>query len=204
MKTFILAAIRCSLMFLVTAALFFVQPVQAYTVTLEQVGSNVVATGSGAINLTGLTFFAPGVGLTPGISADFGIISMGPGGAVKTDSYFGFHGPSHFGSGGLFHPNTSSGDPFAFEAPIPFWHGQITVPQGYVSGAALSDSMTFNNATFATLGVTPGTYVWRWGDGPNQNFTLQIGAGVPDGGSTVSLLGCALLGLAALRRKLSC
>jgi hypothetical protein len=29
-------------------------------------------------------------------------------------------------------------------------------------------------------------------------------AGVPDGGSTVSLLGCALLGLAALRRKLSC
>ena len=27
---------------------------------------------------------------------------------------------------------------------------------------------------------------------------------VPDGGSTVSLLGCALLGLAALRRKLGC
>ena len=80
------------------------------------------------------------------------------------------------------------------------------VPQGYVSGAALSDSMTFNNATFASLGVTPGTYVWTWGTGlANQNFTLMIGgAGVPDGGSTVSLLGCALLGLAALRRKLSC
>jgi VPDSG-CTERM motif len=29
-------------------------------------------------------------------------------------------------------------------------------------------------------------------------------AGVSDGGTTVSLLGCALLGLAALRRKLSC
>jgi VPDSG-CTERM motif len=28
--------------------------------------------------------------------------------------------------------------------------------------------------------------------------------GVPDGGTTVSLLGCALLGLVALRRKLSC
>jgi hypothetical protein len=84
----------------------------------------------------------------------------------------------------------------------------LLVPQGYASGAALSDSMTFNNATFASLGVTPGTYVWTWGDGANQNFTLQIGSvgvpGVPDGGSTVSLLGCALLGLAALRRKLSC
>lgn len=30
------------------------------------------------------------------------------------------------------------------------------------------------------------------------------GVGVPDGGTTASLLGCALLGLAALRRKLSC
>jgi hypothetical protein len=60
----------------------------------------------------------------------------------------------------------------------------------------------------ATPFVTPGTYVWTWGDGADQRFTLQIGSvgvpGVPDGGSTVSLLGCALLGLAALRRKLSC
>ena len=37
-------------------SLFSVQPAQAYTVTLQQVGSNVVANGSGAINLTGLTF----------------------------------------------------------------------------------------------------------------------------------------------------
>ena len=56
MKTLILAAIRCSLMFTaVTASLFSVRPAEAYTVTLEQVGSNVVANGSGAINLTGLT-----------------------------------------------------------------------------------------------------------------------------------------------------
>ena len=78
------------------------------------------------------------------------------------------------------------------------------MPQGYVSGAALSSSSTWNNAIFASLGVTPGTYVWRWGTGlENQNFTLIIGgAGVPDGGSTVSLLGFGLLGLAALRRKI--
>ena len=82
----------------------------------------------------------------------------------------------------------------------------LSVPLGYLSGAPLSDSMTFNNATFASLGVTPGTYMWTWGAGlPNQNFTLIIGgAGVPDGGSTVSLLGFALFGLVALRRKLGC
>jgi len=46
------------------------------------------------------------------------------------------------------------------------------------------------------------------GDGADQSFTLQIGSvgvpGVPDGGSTVSLLGFGLLGSAALRRKLAC
>ena len=41
--------------------------------------------------------------------------------------------------------------------------------------------MTFNNATFASLGVTPGTYVWTWGTGlANQNFTLiSDGLGCP-------------------------
>src|SRR5438552_18187132 len=53
MKTLILAAIRCSLILTAVAALF-VQPAQAYTVTLEQMGSNVVANGSGPINFTGL------------------------------------------------------------------------------------------------------------------------------------------------------
>ena len=66
--------------------------------------------------------------------------------------------------------------------------GLLEVPQGYVSGDIPTDSMTFNNATLASLGVTPGTYIWSWGTGlPNQNFTLIIEeAGVPDGGSTVS------------------
>ena len=38
--------------------------------------------------------------------------------------------------------------------------------------------------------------------GPNFQFTA--GVPTPDSGSTVSLLGFALLGLAALRRKLGC
>jgi len=199
MKTLILAAIRCSLMFLVTGSLFSVQPAQAYTVTLQQTGSNVVATGSGAINLTGLTLSFPSAFSGAVVFASVGQIETGPASAL-VDGYTGFAGPTSFGSGGLFFPNTGSGDFVGLDATgVPF----IAVPQGYVSGAALSDSMTFNNATLASLGVTPGTYVWTWGDGANQRFTLRIGT-VPDGGSTVSLLGCALLGLAAFRRKLSC
>ena len=168
----------------------------------EQIGANVVGTGSGPINLTGLTFQGSvstnGVGVLP----LFGIIFTGPTGSVNVSQYAGFTGPTSFGSGGPLNANTGSGDFVGMRGGL----GNLFVPQGYVSGAALSDSMTFNNATLASLGVTPGTYVWTWGTGlPNQNFTLVIGGvGVPDGGSTVSLLGCGLLGLAALRRKLGC
>jgi len=187
-------------------SLFFVQPAQAYTVTMQQVGANVVANGSGPINLTGLTFSFPFVG-TPGISASNGTILTGA--RAILDVYrglTGLTGPANFGSGAGF-ADTGTGDmvgvsgPLLGSGPVEF----VIVPTGYVSGNALTDSMTFDNESFASLGVTPGTYVWSWGDGVNQRFTLIIGAaGVPDGGATVSLLSFALLGLAAVRRKLSC
>src|SRR5205085_7185414 len=64
-----------------------------------------------------------------------------------------------------------------------YYHGQVgtglIVPTGYVSGTALSDTATYSGRTFATLGVTPGTYVWTWGTGANQNFTLQTKTPVP-------------------------
>jgi hypothetical protein len=215
MKTLLLAAIRCSLMFTAVAVtpLFSVQPAQAYGVTLQQIGSNVVANGTGAINLTGLTFqgtssVAAGVNapsgdsVVPQMNASFGAILTGQvlGGVVT--GYTGFTGPTSFGPGGFFFATTGSGDLVGISSGA----RALYVPLGYVSGAALSSSATWNNATFASLGVTPGTYMWTWGTGlPNQNFTLVIGGvGVPDGGSTVSLLGFALLGLAALRRRLGC
>ena len=215
MKTLLLAAMRCSLMFMAVAVtpLFSIQPAQAYSLTLQQIGSNVVANGTGAINLTGLIFqgtssVAAGVNapsgdsVVPQMNASFGAILTGQvlGGPVT--GYTGFTGPTSFGPGGLFFATTGSGDLVGISSGA----RALYVPLGYVSGATLSSSAIWNNATFASLGVTPGSYMWTWGTGlPNQNFTLIIGgAGVPDGGSTISLLGCALLGLAALRRKLGC
>src|SRR5262245_49298841 len=104
MKTLILAGIRCSLMFTaVTASLFSARPAQAYTVTLEQVGSNVVANGSGAINLTGLTFRVSGT-LAPGVMVpNIGIIDIGGSlGNPFIDQYTGITGPTSFGSGDTF------------------------------------------------------------------------------------------------------
>ena len=208
MKTLVLAAIRCSLMFAaVTGSLVSVQPAQAYTVTLKQMGSNVVANGSGAFNLMGPTPSGHGFGGQPLVQANSGIIQIGAANHPNSDAYIGFTGPTNFGVGTQFSANIGSGDFVGLrQGTVLGGVGALLfVPTGYVSGTTLLDSMTFNNATFASLGVTPGTYVWSWGNGlPNQNFTLTIGGvGVPDGGTTVSLLGFALLGLAALRRKLS-
>src|SRR5215472_17833543 len=189
-------------------SLFSVRPAQAFTVTLEQVGANVVATGSGAFNLVGLTFASGGFSASGGIGPSIANLVVADGTGLSR--YTGFSGPSSFGPGiTIINDSSDSGDSVGIVGPAFFLGPSLFLPAGYVSGTALSDSSTYNSATFATLGVTPGTYVWTWGTGlPNQNFTLQIGPvpgpSVPDGGSTVSLLGCALLGLAALRRKLGC
>ena len=166
-ETLVFAAIRCSRMFTaVTGSLVCVQPAQAYTVVLQQVGANVVATGSGAIDLTGLNFgttFTNGQAL---IVANEAQIFTGPTSLTSFGLYTGLSGPTDFGSGSVKFANRGSGDLVgigAFELLI--------VPHGYISGTPLSDSMTFNNATFSSLGVTPGTYVWTWGTGlPNQNL----------------------------------
>src|SRR5205807_10308158 len=71
----------------------------------------------------------------------------------------------------------------------------LIVPRGYVSGTALSDSATYNGKTFATLGVTPGTYVWTWGTGANQNFTLDVVAAAISGTPPGLLLNISTRGL---------
>ena len=189
------------LLALAAVAALSVQPAQAYMVTLKQVGSDVVATGSGPINLTGLNFVISTV-LSAQINSTVAAIGTGPAFPVAGDLYNGLSGPTSFGSGLTTFPSSGSGDTVGIGGKV----GRLVVPGGYVSGTALSDTSTYDNATFKSLGLTPGTYVWTWGTGlPNQNFTLVIGrATVPDAGWTVSLLGFALLGLAALRRKLSC
>ena len=203
MKALPKKVLRLTVFAIAVTSLFCVQPAQAYTVTLEQMGADVVANGSGAINLTGLAFFGPGSFFITTLVPSLGRISTGPppSGLGSVDVYRVFSGPANFGSGGQHNAteSLSSGNFVGIQASV----DELFVPHGYISNSALSSSATWTGATFASLGVTPGTFVWTWGTGANQNFTLIIGgAGVPDGGSTVSLLGCALLGLAALRRKL--
>ena len=69
--------------------------------------------------------------------------------------------------------------------------GFLVVPLGYVSGAPLLDTSTYNNSTFASLGITPGTYTWTWGSGVDaDSFIINAGptGSVPDSGRSLLLL----------------
>jgi hypothetical protein len=65
-----------TLLAIAVTPLFSVQPAQGFTITIEQVGSNVVANGSGAIDLTGLSFLFGGIAI-PNISPNTGSLSVG-------------------------------------------------------------------------------------------------------------------------------
>jgi hypothetical protein len=59
----------------------------------------------------------------------------------------------------------------------------------------------YYNATFASLGVTPGTYVWTWGTGADQSFTLEIGTAPIPAALPLFATGLGGLGLIGWRRK---
>jgi hypothetical protein len=118
MKTLILSSIRCSIIFTAAAALLVVSPLTqaGYIVTLQQAGSNVVATGSGAIDLTGLTLFSQFVSPAQ-VNPSGGFIITGPASFVTGDAYVGiFGGPTSFGSGFSTLANSGSGDMVGFAA----------------------------------------------------------------------------------------
>ena len=82
--------------------------------------------------------------------------------------------------------------------------------------ATLASGPLFSNLDTNINGVTPGSGTTLWvalddgGAGPDDNHDDMVvrlsilGPGtfqVPDGGATLTLLGCALMGLGALRRR---
>src|ERR1700734_3878964 len=99
-----LAALVVSVVLLILAA-----PAHAtFIININQVGSNVVATGSGTIDLTDLSSSAPSSN-NAFINADFAALVLGSPSLSADTVYSGVSGPAAFGSGGFTIASSGSG-----------------------------------------------------------------------------------------------
>ena len=146
----------------------------AVVITLQEQGNDVVATASGTLNLAALTLRNNGNFSGGFLGPAAAVIVLGPTSNTSPfDGYTDITVSGGFGAGGDYAFSTTfSGD------YVGAFGNQLRVPDGYVSGAAISSTATWANTDFATLGVTPGDYVWSWGSGGNAD-TLTLSAATP-------------------------
>jgi hypothetical protein len=141
--------------------------------TFSQVGSDVVMSVSGTIDLDGLTLVDTNMGpfMGGGIGPTSATFLMGANGGYAK-SYSGFTTtPSNFGTGGGAAPTSTSGDIFGivYDGTPPYL---LIVPTGYTSGSQITGTQTFTGQTFTTLGLTVGTYTYTWGSGKSLSVVI--------------------------------
>jgi PEP-CTERM motif len=178
------------------------------TIDVTQVGANVVMTGSGVIDLSGLTLEdSDATWPFPGeLFPSLGVAVLGLGGSgVNIDIYSGASGPATLGTGeNSFIGSTATGDVFGIDGN---GHGSPTifVPTGYDGTTLLSGSSTFDNTTLAAIGLTPGTYTYTWAPSSTAtdgSLTVVVSGVIPEPSTwAMMLLGFVGFGLLAYRNR---
>ena len=173
----------------------------AAVISIQEVGSDVVATGTGSLNLAGFSYSGIQSGQSL-IIPSLPFIRIGAPGSYDFYSLVSVSGPSDFGSGGGAFTSSGSGGLFGFDGSV----GAISVPLGYVSSGPLSATATFTGQSLNSLGARPGTYNYLLGNG--DTFRVQIGPASPIGAvpepsslAAMTLAGIAFVtGMGARRR----
>ena len=147
-------------------------PLSAFTVTLLEVGSDVVMSGYGGFNILDLTYVATN-GYGAVIDPQTGVFLLGSS-PSNLDLYTGstFNQPTNFGGPPTGATINGSIDTLMGVFPV----NNLAVPTGYISGSYIEGSTTYFNQTLSSLGATPGIYIYSWGSGVNSSIlTLQVG-----------------------------
>ena len=185
----------------------------AYVVDISQVGNDVVVTGSGSLDLAGLTQGGGGTtSIDSDVGAHFGYLHVGSG--ISGDQVYQgiITGPSSYGvtvssPAGYTVADSSTGNFVGINMQGAQTGTRfVIVPRGYVSGTDLGTSTSvFDDVTLADLLLQAGTsYTWAWGSGQDQDsFTINVEvAAVPEPSTwAMMIFGFASVGLLAYRRK---
>ncbi len=152
----------------------------------EYVGGNtVVFAFSGSLDTSGLSHSTGSRGSSQ-IRPSTALFFLGPNATV--DIYTPLTTAPAFGTSLHALATDSTGDSFGVGVY------RVWLPQGYLSGDLLSGSSTFTG-TFASLGITPGSYVYTLGTGTNDNLITLETTSVSAVPEPTSLAVFGLLGL---------
>jgi hypothetical protein len=111
-----------------------------YVVRFEEVGQNVVETGSGALDVTDLTNLGGSSTHKPAVVPNDPFFSSGAMGAELQVFVGDLTGPDDFGAGPETFADQSSGDGVGVFKSDSF---SLLLPLGYTSGSPLSDTSTY-------------------------------------------------------------
>ena len=145
----------------------------AVVVNMTESGGDVVAVGIGTLDVTDLS-----TSQTVSGNGIFPVAGVFQGGAGGTGDLYGtISGPASFGTGGAYGKSNGTGD-----GPVGICMSlfcgssdmSVIVPTGHAVTNTLSFTETYSGESFASLGLTPGTYVWTWGAANPDSFTINI------------------------------
>jgi hypothetical protein len=146
-------------------------PAVADTLTFDinQVGGNVVVTGSGAVDIGALT--ANGTAAGGGyMNPFFGDLGVGSIVTENDETITGLAGPSGFGTlGPQENSNSDTGTSFDFN----YANDKFDLPANY-AGGSLSGTATYNSTTIGGLGLTPGIYTWTYGSSSQDSVIVDV------------------------------
>jgi hypothetical protein len=161
--------------------------------TFSQVGSNVVGTLSGSLNLTGAVFDGTTPSYNPRMDPILGYVNATPAAAPGLSAnVYEASGPNSFGTGFSF-TGTATGS-----GPFEIINGDVILPTNY-SGGPLDNTLTIANRTFSSMGIVLGSYTYTiTGSGDEVIVRFVTAVGVPEP-STLALFGIAGAMLIGLR-----
>ena len=193
----------CACLTLLTAL-----PANASTllITLTQTGPNVVGLVSGSVDTAAVpdSFSSKASGFVFG-TFPLGGSAIGIGSSAQADvtAYYAgtLAGPASLGPDGYFSASSSSGNTVSLGTDHTGLGTIIFVPTGYVAGAALTGTSTWDGTTIAGLGLTPGEYTYSLAPNVKVNLDFDATAVVPEIATwAMMVLGLGLLGYGRRKR----